>query len=235
MANPEQARHAFTSAFSFHEAAIRCADTPGIEAPKGVSDLPGPHAVCLAFAAELYLKAVILRRLSKQESHNLKWLFNEGLNPAERDAVIAEFEKQKYVPVSELPHLLENFQRTFEQWRYLYEHPTMELQVGGLAAFTCALYHAVRSFEPAWEIPATIHERISANNKNKKLITVHVGEDLNLPPHILDLLWKVGIPHPNFAKLKRNYFGVTILSATFGQSPTTFEGNTWNGPATKDE
>lgn len=225
MANPEMARQAFTSAFSFHEAAVRCQDSdPETGKPSHVTSILAPLATCISFAAELYMKSILLRRLERKvvmrARHYLDKLF-DMLDKDEREIVLQEVEKQDTLPSDQLPQFLAHVADTFVEWRYIYEQPTIVLDTGLLFMFASALYRAARLLEPQWAVPNDLHERITVSES--EALHVHVGPDLQLPDFLVDILRQIGIPHTNFAKFKGKYFGQTVPANYFKQKPPTFQ------------
>jgi hypothetical protein len=223
MQNHEQARNAFESDFSFHEAAIRCRegkDPEGNDIP--VSDIPGPLVVCTAFASELYLKSLILRRENSVRGHNLWVLFTEKLIPDERRAIVAEIENY---PAPALLAQLERMSEAFRDWRYLYERPTMSLNISALSALALALYRTIRKLEPEWSVNPRFDERISAN-KDSHLVTVlfHVGADAFRP---------VSSPEANLVKLEGDNLRLVAPTVNLNDHAAALKAEVRRGPYAK--
>lgn len=80
-----------------------------------------PAIVNIAFACELYLKALILRETSKpSRGHNLSALYDKIPTPI-RNIVENQFENKCKNPVS-LLETLEIHKNSFDNWRYIHEH-----------------------------------------------------------------------------------------------------------------
>ena len=100
-----------------------------------------PEATNLAFACELYLKAISVYCSSGgvSRSHNLFCLFKEL--PLQQQTELEElFLKYNSYPSVTLGSTLEKHAKVFEEWRYIYEYPnrkathTYEVYIDNLLA-----------------------------------------------------------------------------------------------------
>jgi hypothetical protein len=200
-------RSAFDVATGFHEVAIRGAErvrdnnTGKIVAPLA------PTVVCTAFAAELYMKAIALRRLPKVEGHNLAYLFKEVLQDDERDLIAEQYERVRGANRSKLLKELAAIARAFTEWRYLYEAPR-QLDVGALSDFARAAYVAAITLAPEWRPSEHMHERIIANRSTHR--AVYLGNGL--------VVREVEVPaciQPNITAAEDRNFGMTAPTIEF--------------------
>lgn len=203
------AKQAFEAGQDFHEAALRC-QRPS-DGDEDLRFLLSPEIVCMAFAAEMYLKALILRRVDRQGGHNLQRLFEHGLNDEERELVRAEFARQEYAAPDAFDGLLQHIAGAFTNWRYLYERGEQGIDHSALGAFARAVYHAVRSVEPTWEVPEQRHTILSRNYKGQGHMSFRVGEDGKWPAMLLDALWSMGVQLPTFEAVQGRFWGRTVV------------------------
>jgi hypothetical protein len=193
------AEHAFHNAVSFHEAAIRSAKTVRDEGSGTSYILDVPEIVCTAFAAELYMKSLAIRRkvdLSKP-IHELETLHDEKLNGEEQVALRRHYRTLRpgNDPDLDFHEGLGNISRAFVQWRYSHETPstpdqTRLLNTGSLRAFAKALYLTIRELVPEWSVRDTTDQSIQDVETHHQEFTIRVGSDL----HAADRLVK-GLVH----------------------------------------
>lgn len=156
------AQQAFNIAVSFHEGSVRCG-TNEIDPNTGQQIAPlAPDIVTAAFAAELYMKALVLRREPEVCGHNLEWLFKNALDDAERKAIGSHYQTLIGADSNRLLSDLEKFARAFTEWRYVFEVNERMAEANALLAFVRAAYFAVRDIAPEWPVSQYLHERILA-------------------------------------------------------------------------
>lgn len=84
-----------------------------------------PAIVNIAFACELYLKALIVRETNKPAiGHDLAALYDQ-IPPSIRNVVENQFKNKCKYPVS-LSETLEMHKKAFENWRYIFEGKNKE-------------------------------------------------------------------------------------------------------------
>lgn len=127
------------TAHSFLFAANRAAEPRPL--PSGASEiLMVPHAACLAFSAELYLKALITLEGGRASGHGLVDLF-DSLSTASRDVIRAQLSMTKTAMKASLGDASD----AFVTWRYIYESEARSLDLG----FLRRLIEAVSSMAEA--------------------------------------------------------------------------------------
>lgn len=154
------AQDAFNSAIGFHEAAVRTGSGIYNPASHKVVAPTAPTVVNTAFAAELHMKAIALRRLPDVQGHNLEWLFNKALNQEERETIAKHFKAQTGRGLDELSADLAGIAPAFVEWRYVYESDKRNIDAEALHEFAKAAYLAVRELEPSWPVEKFLHDRI---------------------------------------------------------------------------
>lgn len=176
-----EAERAFHSAIMFHEGSIRCGtfakDSDGSDRSYTVAE---PQVVCMAFAAELYLKTLMLRRGLSAGRHNLNNLFNE-LTPEERQSLVARYIAARNCTEERMFRELAEVSHAFVQWRYSHEHKSAKgllLDFGQLKTLAHSTYALIREIEPSWNVEPYFHDRVTAPDRLEYFFCV-VGEDPN--------------------------------------------------------
>lgn len=118
----------------------RSTQAAGSPANPDFVDLLPPMVVCLAFACETMLKALlVLHATHTEEGHNLQKLFEEL--PADRRAAVKT--RMGYVG-TQFEEMMAVSARAFEEWRYVHERPSTSVDW----QFLEALYVAARVEKP---------------------------------------------------------------------------------------
>ena len=121
----------FGLANSFARVAIDIYETDFKKSPFDGSRT-SPFIVNGAFAIELYIKTIYTLCKNPQRGHHLIKLY-EGLDKQVKDVItICEQQLQENYDLSEGANIrtcLEALSKAFEQWRYLYEHERLQVQV----------------------------------------------------------------------------------------------------------
>lgn len=158
-----QAFAALRTAVSFHEAAIRAA-TKTIDPETRRVDTPAVAGLTMAaFAAELYLKALILQRQRTITGHDLHRLYSEHLEPSERAEIAKRYEELHSSSEGQLIEHLSTIKDTFAGWRYIYElEPGDQVDAGSVFNFTRACYLVAREINPRWRISRSVDRRVQS-------------------------------------------------------------------------
>ena len=124
-------RLAFSSATSFHEAALRC------RFPEDRIEV-APLIVNYALASELYLKALLMaNETPDRRSHDLAALFDKIPSDSRRSVEnIFDSEGGDNEPLTDY---LKEIRTAFIQWRYVHEFKTSRFRLGALERFANSL------------------------------------------------------------------------------------------------
>lgn len=153
----------FANALDFHESAQRCFEN---REQNGRSNFPVmPGIVGLAFACELYLKALFVMETGQPKAagtHRLNVLFGK-LTDKSREAIIERYSyRRRGVGGLDLMADLLTFSNAFVEFRYVYEQKSAEIDVTGLAQLTSSLYEAILQMRPDLQAPQYEHARLTA-------------------------------------------------------------------------
>lgn len=184
-AGPKKQCHvAFDSANAFYECALRCAE-PVIDPfnPAGKVAPGSPTIANIAFASELYMKALIIAQGQKvPKTHRLDKLFNSLPNSHQQKV------RKRYAQIARVgsmtlrQHLVE-LSNAFENWRYIFER-TGHVRLDRLFALATALYDVARNEKPEWTVTAYLDSRIKAGPKEGILSTTNLGGGLMVQTRI---------------------------------------------------
>lgn len=235
-----EALQAFRNAMAFHEAAIRCSDPPSDESQKHYFMLLDPQIVCTAFAAELYLKCLLLHRGNAEKNeHRLYELFSKKLDHRERDAIAAHYERRRGAPKSRMLLELGRFSKAFVEWRYSHEQP-LHLDVASLSAFAVSAYLAVRDLIPEWPVQEVPHERIVKEPTKFTAFVAKVGEEgpaaftqameAALRAHGLS----IAKPQPDVIKSEEHNLSLAVPTLNFHSETATLYVNVGTGADAQD-
>ena len=103
-----------------------------------------PYAVNIAFACELYLKAIMIHRSVNNEfwtGHELRELFSH-LDSADSQVIEKNFANK--LPSKDLHTFLIGNNKVFEEWRYALEGSVM-MDISGFEAFSEILHDYVQA------------------------------------------------------------------------------------------
>ena len=109
-----------------------------------------PFAVNVAFACELYLKAIMTYRSPNDEfiaGHDLFELYT-GLSPNDATAIESLF-SNKYKK-TDIKTFLQQNRETFPDWRYAMEKGVI-IDINGFEAFSQALIEQIKTMEDKYE------------------------------------------------------------------------------------
>jgi hypothetical protein len=114
---------ALNSSRSFYMAFRRCMEQRPTAPDK--FELPlVPGVVCAAFSIELGFKTMLLKEQKAIKGHNLEKIFAR-LGSSKQSALIAKTELTE----TQFKKELERIANAFEQWRYVYEHKSVYLNL----------------------------------------------------------------------------------------------------------
>ena len=125
----------------FYAIAVWCDDRDAVQF---LYETMYPYAVNVAFACELYIKAIQLFESSINEftkGHNLKELF-DGIEESTRNNIKSKFE-EVYSGMALEDFLAENGE-TFVEWRYALENG-VRVNISGFEAFSKVLHDYVNA------------------------------------------------------------------------------------------
>ncbi|WP_157696456.1 HEPN domain-containing protein [Porphyrobacter sp. CACIAM 03H1] len=171
----KQCHIAFDSANAFYECALRCAE-PVIDPFNPASKVApaSPTIANIAFASELYIKALIIARGDKvPKVHRLDKLYNSLPKP-QRQKIRKRYAQIAGVGALTLRQHLVELSNAFEDWRYIFEH-TRHVRLDRLFALARALYDVVRDEKPEWTVTKYLDGRIKAGPKEGILSTTNLG------------------------------------------------------------
>ena len=173
----DEAKRAFRNAMEFHEAAIRCDEfVPDPSNDKEFHSAETPSIVCIAFAAELYLKTLLLNRgAGIKDEHRLLELYHK-LNDDERRIIARHFETRRGAPEERMLRELASVSSVFVQWRYAHELPR-SIDLGALRAFAESAYLAVRDLNPDWHVAPYLDDRILNTDVSMIFVGVFGGDE----------------------------------------------------------
>lgn len=145
-------RQMFQTGFSFHEAALRCADRVDNGAG-GLVSPTSPMIACYAMAAELYLKSLSVIEFGKSiQSHRLNVLFAK-LKPETVKSVEEKFLEIIGAENADIQKILPTMSAAFVEWRYIFEDEGgRNIPLNALVAFVRALYLEIRARKPDWPV-----------------------------------------------------------------------------------
>ncbi len=103
----------------------------------GVADF-----VCLAFAVELYIKAVFEVIGRKQRGHNIRKLFEKLPEDAQTAIFNIHMKKYNYVTFDQYKENMDIISNGFEEFRYFYEHQSLSYH----KRFALEMIEAMKSF-----------------------------------------------------------------------------------------
>jgi hypothetical protein len=165
----------YNTAISFHEAALRCAE-PVANEEGGTTAPTSPMIACYAFAAELYLKSLmVLATGGVMTGHRLNVLFNRL--PTETQASVAErFRSLINATEADLREALSDLGAAFVDWRYIYESdPGRHIDVRALVHFVQSLFAEIRDRKPDWPVAKHLRARLVAPPAQDILFVVSGG------------------------------------------------------------
>lgn len=166
---------AFMSGKSFHEAAIRCSEPVKDPYRPDQTVTPAlPSVVCIAFAAELYLKSMIVERTGKMpESHRLDRLYN-SLTTEQQKRVRRHYAQYAEVGKLKLKEHIGELANAFVDWRYAFEG-SKNVRIDYLFALARASFTAITEDHPDWETSQYQTERITEGPVEKIAFLANLG------------------------------------------------------------
>jgi HEPN domain-containing protein len=125
---------------AFFAAADRClTERPCVDGLLSIIFAPG--IVCSALSIELAFKAMIIHSgHSGSKEHNLSKLFQK-LSPWRQNEIIQAVASDKETFVAEL----EKMSVAFLEWRYVYEYPEVQINLGFMGTLAKAVQKAARN------------------------------------------------------------------------------------------
>lgn len=173
--NQPTERQMFQTGYSFHEAALRCAEP--VTDPKGSIVSPNsPMIVCYAMAAELYLKSLMVLDAGKAiPGHRLNVLFAK-LRASTIASVEGRFSDLSGEAREELSRVLPPISAAFVEWRYIFEDKgERQVSVSALMFFVQALYAEIRARMPEWPVSDYLDQRFRAKPREAITNVVSAG------------------------------------------------------------
>ena len=151
----------FIHARDFHENAQRSFEhRTGLDGRNNFPIMPG--VVSLAFACELYLKALyVLETGNTRQGHRLNVLY-VGLSEPTRTYIKARYEHRRRGLQLVLEEDLLTFANAFTEWRYVYEGEQTPMDITGLAQLTSSLYETCIHLNPRFPVDPYTHDRFTA-------------------------------------------------------------------------
>ncbi|MNU41484.1 hypothetical protein D3C71_302190 [compost metagenome] len=148
-------------AVEFHESAQRNFEQR--IGPDGRYAFPFTAGVVgLAFAAELYLKTLLVIAHGKAPAvHRLNVLFAK-LPESVRALVKARYEQRRKGAGSVLEYDLVAYSNAFVEFRYVYEGGNKPMDIVGLGQFAAALYETTRRQNPDLQLYEYTHIRVTS-------------------------------------------------------------------------
>ena len=135
-------KRAKDTANSFWQSAARCLEQRRIS-PTHFNMPIVPGVVCAAFSIELGLKTLIGGSSTPPKSHNLEKLFS--LVPANtQDQIVAGCASTR----ASFDASLSLVANAFEDWRYIYEQETVQLDMAFLQRLSDAVYSIINGLPP---------------------------------------------------------------------------------------
>ena len=155
-------------ASQFYKAYLRCSEYKPIGNGK-VEDVFIPAYVNLAFACELYLKALLKLKGEKSINHSLLKIFNylEKQDQSITDAIINLTNTMTSFgfTIDSFKFQLKTISNTFKKWRYCYEWRSNYMVINGLFfnVFSYALYLICEKFINNKELNFDNYKNIISN------------------------------------------------------------------------
>ena len=153
---------AFDIANGYFEGALRCASPVADPYLPGGIVCPMPPTIsCIAFAAEMYMKSLVLGDgQTVLKSHRFDKLFSL-LPLADQQSVRRRFRIYTGLQSLAIPEQIKQFANAFVDWRYAHEG-TSNVRLDYLFDFSRSLFETVRANHPEWVISQYMTERITA-------------------------------------------------------------------------
>lgn len=150
----------FREATTFHEGAQRSFEQRA--GPDGRIVFPVTAAIVnLAFASELYLKALyVLETGTTRQGHRLNVLF-AGLSEAAQAEVRERYELRRDGISPDFTADLKSFANAFVEWRYVYELGDHAVDPIGLGQLASALYETCVALKPDLQTSDYTHRRFT--------------------------------------------------------------------------
>lgn len=156
----EPAERSFRQANDFLLAATRCAVPKS--APTGEQWPAVPIITNMAFACELYLKALLLAAAHKPRGHELRALF-DNLPKKVRDSLADRYENLTGTPPARFRSELNDISKAFVDWRYVFEDPAPKpIFLHDLHALARALFRETTATHPSWPVNEALVADIDA-------------------------------------------------------------------------
>jgi hypothetical protein len=163
----------FDTGISFHVAALKCAlpestDGGGIFAPTS------PVICCLAFACELYLKALLISRNRPSRGHKLQLLFN-ALDKSDIRGIGVQYAQLTGRRRSLLIKDIILVSNAFVEWRYIFEAGTVTLSPTRLSNIALAVYEHIRLSRAEWLVTKNLDTKVRTPLAEDVALTLAIG------------------------------------------------------------
>ncbi|MCW2389593.1 HEPN domain-containing protein [Sphingobium sp. B11D3B] len=151
---------------NYHECALRCLELRG----DGQTFLFPPALVLLAFAVEIYLKALLtIEGKAGKDLHGHDHSDLYGRLTSDTQATVAARYQQRYHRT--LSEDLPGYADLFVKHRYAYElEGTHETDMSGVAQLASSLYEALTELRPNLVRAGLVHDRIIASNQGVPIV-----------------------------------------------------------------
>ena len=163
----------FDTGTSFHAAALKCASPEPIE-DGGVFAPTSPVICCLAFACELYLKALLISRNRPSRGHKLELLL-KALDKADMLGIAQQYESLTGRRRSVMLKDINLVSDAFVEWRYIFETGTTSLSLARLSNIALSIYQYVRLSRINWQVADNLDQKVRMPLPEDVALTVSIG------------------------------------------------------------
>ena len=146
----ENALPAFHIAIGFHEGANRCGEARKYGSGSEFNMSVPPVIVCAAFAAEMYMKALMYRVNNTKRSHDLSQSLLKRMAADDVNVVAAFYSEMRHADKNQMISDISKFTKAFEDWRYVHEKDAGQIDLDNLFAFVISLYKTCGTVEKSW-------------------------------------------------------------------------------------
>ena len=167
-------RSIFDTGCSFHGAGIRCLTS--VPNDDGTVAMPtSPAITCYAFAAELYIKALLQSDGVNAKGHKLHLLYGR-LAPEIKDRVFAKYVSLLPGRTSEQFRVdLGQISNAFVDWRYIFEQSDIAIPLHRLVAFAWSLFSSIKDVKPNWSVQRDMDKRLAEKPDLSALRIIGIG------------------------------------------------------------
>ena len=163
----------FDTAVSFHQAAKRCAVSEA-NGDGGYMSPTSPLICCLAFACELYVKALLASSSIPTRGHDLSKLF-ERLSATDKKGIREQYKVLTGREAAAFRRDVSEFANAFVEWRYIFEQASARISIQRLAQLTQSLFRHIRQTKPDSKVVPRLEQLICEPMPEEILRTVALG------------------------------------------------------------